>query len=126
MSSEIEFDVIPDGELYKWEQAGQTVTGILKNYTAQPDRGKGPGNVYEVQTKEGLVTFFAPSLLHRKLQNVKIGDIVQVKFTAITKTNNGNTLKNFEVGRTAPTPEKLRAMGIEMFDDVADDGFGDV
>lgn len=112
MDNTIEFDNVPDGELYKWENPGQIITGVLKSYKAQPDRGKGPGNVYEVLCKEGMYTFFAPSLLHKKLQNVTIGDIVQIKYESVSKTNTGNTLKNFSVGRKSATPEVLEKLGI--------------
>lgn len=115
----VEMEVIEDGELLRWNQVGTKVVGVLRSYTPRKDTGKGPGHVYEVQTKEGIVPFFAPSLLHKKLKNIAIGNIVSIKYTQESKTGVGNTLKHFEVGTAKPTEGNLKSLGLDsMFDEV--------
>jgi len=112
--SEINYDNVVDGELTKFEQPGIVIEGILQSYKAQRDTGKGPGNVYEVRTKQGVAAFFAPTLLHKKLSTVAIGSIVKVTYVSQTKTANGNTLKNFDVKHAPATEDNLKALGIEI------------
>lgn len=106
---------IVDGELVKFEpgKEGLTLSGILQSYRPQRDTGKGEGHVYEVKTNKGVAAFFAPSLLHKKLQSVAIGSIVKVVFESITKTKNGNTLKNFKVTTFPATESNLKALGLD-------------
>lgn len=106
---------IVDGELVKFEpgKEGLLITGILQSYRPQRDTGKGPGHVYEVKTNKGVAAFFAPSLLHKKLQSVAIGSVVKVTFVSITQTKNGNTLKNFKVTTFPATEANLKALGLE-------------
>lgn len=106
---------IVDGELVKFEpgKEGMTISGILQSYRPQKDTGKGPGHVYEVKTNKGVAAFFAPSLLHKKLQSVAIGSIVKVTFVSITQTKNGNTLKNFKVTTFPATEANLKALGLD-------------
>ena len=115
MSTEqVNWNTVPDGELFKWEKAGLVVEGVLINYRRQRDTGKGAGNIYEVQSKDGIVTFFAPSLLHQKLEKLPRPYAVRIELKEITKTKTGNTLKVFEV-KSAPADEAtLKIMGIEL------------
>ena len=103
---------IKDGELLKWEKEGSEVYGLLKSYRPQKT-AMGEGNVYEVQTKDGLVPFFAPTLLHRKLQQVPVGQIVKIKYTKKTKTGAGTDLKHFEVANGPATAVSLAAAGLD-------------
>lgn len=120
--SDVKFDKVEDGELLKWETVGTKVVGVLNTYRAQKT-AMGEGHVYEVKTKDGIVPFFAPTLLHKKLQSVAIGNIVNIEYLKKTKTGAGTDLKHFDVGVAKPTEANLKAIGVEMFDKV-DDGEG--
>ena len=112
--SEIKYDnTVADGELFKWEKAGLTIEGLLSSYT-EKQTSNGIGHVYEVENKDGINAFFAPTLLHKKLQRVATGNIVKITFTEQTKTQSGNPLKHFEVLHTQATEAKLKALGIEL------------
>lgn len=117
--SEVEFNKIEDGQLLKWENVGVKLVGILQTYRPQKT-AMGDGHVYEVKTKDGLVPFFAPTLLHRKLQNVAIGNIVSIEYVKKTKTGAGTDLKHYEVAFAAPTEANLKTLGLEIFDKVTD------
>lgn len=121
----IEFSKVKDGELYKWEKVGQKIVGQLKSYTPTPDRGKGPGHVYEVQTKEGLLPFFASILLHKKLKNIPIGKIVSIEFVSTERTSSNNTVKVFEVAFAEPTEQNMKDLGINVFTEVEDEEVDD-
>lgn len=122
--STIKFTTVADGELYKWTEPGQKVEGLLQSYKNQ-STSKGEGHVYEVKTKEGVVAFFAPSLLHQKLQTIPTGRVVSIEYLKEEKTNTGNTIKRFNVGHAEATEANLKVLGIEVFEkveDSADDG----
>lgn len=116
----VEFNEIKDGELLKWETPGTKLQGILKSYKEQKT-AMGMGQVYEVQTKDGVIPFFAPSLLHKKLQEVSVGMLVSIEYTNKTRTQAGTDLKHFKVGHTKPTEANLKALGIEIFDQTVGD-----
>lgn len=115
MSDELDLKEVETGELYKWDVLGKEITGILKSYKSQ-NTAKGTGHVYEVRTKDGIIAFFAPSILHKKLQDVAIGSVVKIKYTEKSKTNSGNELKKFDVKQGTPTEERLKALGLPLFD----------
>lgn len=123
--SEINYSDVIDGELVKFDVEGKIVEGILQAYRPQRDTGKGPGHVYEVKTKEGIAAFFAPSLLHQKLSSVAIGSVVKITYTKMTKTANGNTLKNFSVQHAPATEANLAALGISILSEVSGDAEND-
>jgi len=112
--SEVNWNSVPDGELFKWEKEGAQVEGVLINKKTQKDTGKGEGHVYEVQTKDGIVTFFAPSLLHQKLERLPIPTCIRIVFKKISKTKTGNTLKEFSVDHAPADENTLKIMGIEL------------
>lgn len=116
----VEFNKVEDGELLKWGQVGAKVVGLLQSYREQKT-SMGMGQVYEVMTKDGIVPFFAPSLLHKKLQNVSIGDIVSIEYTKETKTNAGTKLKHFDVGHAKATDANLKALGLNVFETVEEE-----
>lgn len=119
-NDDLGLDKVEGGELTKWpaEQAGKIkIVGVLKSYKNQPDSGKGEGHVYEVKTKNGIQAFFAPTLLHKKLSEIAIGNIVSIAFTHVSKTSTGNPLKHFDVAHGKPTEERLKAIGLELFDE---------
>lgn len=122
--NEVAYEEVVDGELQKFEQVGKTIEGILVSYKSQPDKGKGPGHVYEVKTKGGVAAFFAPSLLHKKLSGIQVGSIVKIVYTEMTKTANGNTLKHFTVQHAPATEANLKAIGVEMYKTVSDSAAG--
>ena len=115
--NDVNYEEVVDGELFKWEKEGATLEGLLQSYSPRKDTGKGPGHLYEVKTKSGVAAFFAPSLLHKKLSGIPVGSIVKITFTKITKTANGNTLKNFTVGHAKATEANLKALGITILVD---------
>lgn len=120
-ANEVQMDEIADGELLKWDKVGIQIVGILKSYKEQ-NTANGIGHVYEVQTKDGLSAFFAPSLLQKKLKQVKIGNIVRITYTEVTKTAAGNPLKHFKVGNCPATEANLNAFGLaDLMVDVADE-----
>ena len=119
--SDINYEDVIDGELTKFEQPGMVIEGILQSYKAQRDTGKGPGHVYEVRTTKGVAAFFAPTLLHKKLSGIKIGSIVKITFVSVSKTANGNTLKNFDVKHAPATEANLKAIGLQILNTVSDE-----
>lgn len=121
----IKYNTIEDGELLKWEKEGTKVEGVLQSYRTQKTP-MGEGNVYEVKTKDAVVPFFAPSLLHKKLQSVPIGYVVSIEYTKKTKTGSGTDLKHFEVGYAEPTEANLKAVGVELLKKVEDDEDDDI
>lgn len=117
MSQEINYDEVVDGELFKWEKEGTVLEGLLQSYNPRKDTGKGPGHLYEVKTNKGVAAFFAPTLLHKKLAGIPVGSIVKITFSKLSKTANGNTLKNFTVGHAKATEANLKALGITILVD---------
>jgi len=117
-NKDLGLDSVKDGELLKWETIGTKVVGVLKSYTPRRT-AMGDGHIYEVKTKEGTVPFFATMLLHKKLRDVPIGNIVSITYVKKTKTGGGTDLKHFEVSQGKATPERLAAIGVELFDDTA-------
>ena len=116
MSNAVDYDkTVQDGELQKWGEPGTVVEGVLYSYSSR-DTSKGKGNLYEVKTATGLVPFFAPSLLHKKLREVSLNNLVRIEYIKETKTMTGNPLKHFEVQWTKATPDKLKALGIDLYD----------
>lgn len=114
----VDYKDVVGGELTKWEEdgkaaIGKTVEGILINYEKKAT-SKGDGHLYEIRTSTGVVAFFAPMLLHKKLQNVPVGSIVLIKLTEESKTNSGNMIKHFDVRFAAATKANLAAIGVEI------------
>lgn len=118
--ADIKYNSVEDGELFKFDKVGAKIQGILQSYKTQKT-AKGEGHVYEVKTKNGIVAFFAPSMLQKKLETIAIGKIVSIEFTEVTRTNNGNDLKKFSVGFADPTEANLKALGIEILQEVQND-----
>ena len=112
----IQFTVVQDGELLKFndEVKGKKFVGFLESLEERPDTGKGPCHIYKMKMKEGTVAFFAPSLLHKKLES-HVGEIVEITYVGEGKTKIGNTIKNFSVGSAPASEENLKAIGISIF-----------
>jgi hypothetical protein len=122
----IKYETVEGGELFKWDKVGNKIEGVLVNYESRPDTGKGLGHIYEVKTKNGTISFFAPSILHKKLRDVAIPSVVNIHYIKEDKTKVGNTLKMFEVGYAPATEANAKLVGVELMKKVADDnGFGD-
>jgi hypothetical protein len=122
----IKYNEVKTGEMLKWEKPGIVVEGILESYEHKTNLPKGDGDVYEVRTKDGMIAFFAPMLLHKKLTTVPLGNIVRIEFTSLSRTNSGNDLKNFSVSFAEATPANLKSLGIEILKEVADVNPNDV
>ena len=116
----LNFNKIEDGELLRWEKVGVKVVGVYISYREQ-NTANGIGHVYEMKTKDALVPFFAPTLLHRKLQGIATGNIVSIEFVEQTKTGAGNPLKHFDVGWVEPNEANLKAIGVELIHKVEDE-----
>lgn len=110
----ISYEKVEGGELFKWDEEGKHLEGVLINYEARPDTGKGPGRLYEVKTAKGTISFFAPVILHKKLKDLPRPSIVDITLSEISKTKIGNTLKLFEVKTAPATDENLKLIGIEI------------
>lgn len=108
----IDYREIEDGELVKWDTEGMVVEGVLASYE-EKDTSNGIGHVYEVETKEETLTFFAPTLLHKKLQKVAVGSVVKIEFTEVTQTAAKNDLKHFKVQSAEPNEANFKAVGME-------------
>lgn len=115
----VDYKDVVGGELTKWEDEngkatiGKVIEGVLINYEKK-NTSKGVGHLYEVRTSAGVLAFFAPMLLNKKLQNVPVGSVVRIELTEESKTNSGNTLKHFDVKYAAATPENLASVGVEL------------
>lgn len=115
----INFNKIKDGELLKWDKVGVELIGVYFSYREQ-NTANGVGHVYEIKTSDGLVPFFAPTLLHRKLQSIAQGNIVSIKYTKEGKTVAGNSLKHFDVGWVEPNEANMKEIGLEFMNEVKD------
>ena len=111
--SDIKFDKVQDGELFKFDEVGKVIKGVLVDFHTQ-ETNKGDGNVYEVKTKEGTVAFFAPTMLHKKLKTVTIPSIVEITYKELTQTKAGNDLKLFDVGVAPASEENMKLLGISI------------
>jgi len=114
-------ETVVDGELTKFEVEGTEVYGILKNYKTQSTK-KGTGHVYEVKTKNGVSAFFAPQLLHEKLQGIAIGRMVKITYKGMKQSNSGNDYKLFEVKNGPVNAQTLAAAGIPANDGLEQTG----
>lgn len=101
------------GDLQKWEAKGTTVKGILLSYEERTTP-KGQAHVYEVETKNGITPFFAPSDLHKKLKGVPMGYCVIIEQGDTTRTQSGNDFKNFNVKKGEQNEANLKM--VEMFE----------
>lgn len=106
---------VETGELFKWSEVGSKLSGQLRDYREQ-DTPKGKGHVYELRTKEGTIPFFAPSDLHRKLKEVKLGELVKIEFKETTKTRGGNDFKVFDVSHYPASDNNLKALGLDALE----------
>lgn len=102
---------VETGDLFKWDEEGKTLSGQLHNYEEQ-EGPKGVGHVYEIKNKDGIIPFFAPSLLHKKLKSVEIGEIVGIQFTGERETKNGNDVKEFHVTSAANNNTNRERVGL--------------
>lgn len=123
------FEEIETGDLYSWDDPSDEVDleGVLTDYGKQ-NTSQGVADRYEIETADGLVPFFAPSILHDKLQRASIGDVVKITFTDTEKTNSGFDLKKFKVLTSEQTDEALEEVGLdpEDFEEEDGDGFDEV
>lgn len=107
-------DVV-SGDLLKWEKKGTSVKGILVSYE-QRTTNKGDAHVYEVETKDGTVPFFAPTDLHKKLKGVPKGWAVIIEQGETTKTQTGNDFKNFNVKKGEANEANLKLVDMEGYE----------
>lgn len=123
------FNEVKTGDLHSWDEPNEdevAIQGVLQDYEVT-DTSKGEADRYEVMTAGGAVPFFAPTILHDKLQRIGIGSLVKIYFTGVDTTNSGNDLKQFKVLEAEANDENLEEVGLdpEDFNDDSD-GFDDV
>jgi hypothetical protein len=124
------FNEVKTGDLHSWDEPNEdevAIQGILQDYEVT-NTSKGEADRYEVKTPDGTVPFFAPTILHDKLQRIGLGSLVKIYFTDIDTTNSGNDIKQFKVLEAEVNNENLEEVGLdpEEVNGDDDDGFDDV
>lgn len=123
----IKYDEVLGGSLVKWDKIGTVVEGLLVRKEERPSTGMGMGHIYEIKTKAGTVAFFAPTMLHKKLDGLPVATtVVRIEYTQEGKTKTGNTLKLFTVGSAPASEENLKTLGIEIFKEEEETDFGEM
>lgn len=93
---------IPDGfkkveqDIFKFEKEGDSIQGVLK---AVEENRTYKGNVYKLQTKDGLKAVFGTTVLDSKMSAVSLEQEVVILYsgTAPAKVKGQNDTKLFEV-----------------------------
>jgi len=133
------FNEVKTGDLHSWDEPSEdevAIQGVLQDYEVT-DTSKGEADRYEVMTADGAVPFFAPTILHDKLQRIGLGSLVKIYFTGVDQTNSGNDLKQFKVLEAEMDEDNLEEVGLdpedfkedednEDFDEVSGDDIPDL
>lgn len=80
------------GELYKWETAGQRIEG---RYQGMKDGSMG-GQILTIETRDGLLSASAPTMLENALRDVAPGTLVVIRYLGEQPSKKGGTFKAFE------------------------------
>jgi hypothetical protein len=92
MSSLKRWRRIGEGQFHKWETPGEELEGIW--------RGVHDGRfglLGTVETADNLVTFPLPVALRDRLQRVRVGAEVLIRYTGLQTSKAGRVFKGFEV-----------------------------
>jgi hypothetical protein len=73
-------------------ELGQTVEGTLKEV-----REGSFGNIYDLQTKDGVQSIFGKALLDSKLSNIPVGKKVRITRLPDVKVKTGRVAQDFKV-----------------------------
>jgi hypothetical protein len=87
-----------DGEIFKFETAGDTVEGYLIGKTKIQFAEDEPArNKYIVKTSSGVVNFVGSKKLDDALPAIENGTRVRIKYTKKEKLKGGKTIKLFDI-----------------------------
>ena len=103
------------GELYKWEEVGQKVTGVLVNKRVVKTK-LGEMFLYDINTKDGELAVPATKSLRETMKKYPANGsmIVEIEFTEEKEGNYPNPFKVFTVRSAKVSEERLTALGIDM------------
>ena len=110
---------VQSGDLFKFDKdadVGKVLIGILKSRETRA-LPKGDAPVYEVRSKDGLVSLIGSGDLKNKMAEIPIGHIVRIEYMKLSKTTKGNDWKEFSVKSTENTETNRTSLGIEIFKD---------
>ena len=88
---------VESGNVWKPEKDGDFVEGVLK---AARKSDMFEGNfVYDLETKNGLVSIFGTAVLNSRMQQTKVGDKLKIQYvgTDLPKIKGHNPTKLFKV-----------------------------
>ena len=110
MSSLKRWRRIGEGQFHKWETQGDELEGLWRG--AHEGRF---GPLGTVETAAGLFTFPLPTALRDRLQRVREGAEVLIRYTGLQTSKAGRVFKGFEVfvagdetwGEAVPAPLAL-------------------
>ena len=94
MAEQIEWKEVESGNLFVFQQVGDTIEGVL---VAKRQSSKYETGAYDIQTKEGLRTIFGTAILDTRLQKVEVNAPVKIEYVGELKTGTGRLAKNFKV-----------------------------
>ena len=116
-SKEVKWEEVEDGEQIKWEdkKKGFTIEGQLITFEKRMTK-KGKGWATEVRTKEGILFFFAPTLLQKKMRTTRVGDIVMINFKGLVESaSGGNDYYEFDLKHAEGTKANLESIGLDFY-----------
>lgn len=88
-------------EVWKPEQIGDQITGVLVSKIAKDNKGK-IGARYFIRNKTGEHIAWGSSVLDNKMQFVDVGQDVKIVFDGKSKIDNGKKLNLFTVSVSKP------------------------
>lgn len=90
-----ELETIQDDSFYRFQEFGDTLKGIYKEYGFS-DRWK--VGIHTIETKDGDIRFLGKTLLDRLLHKINIGDYIEIEYVDDKRTPAGDMMI-FEVRR---------------------------
>lgn len=108
------------GELFKWTEVGQKVTGLLTNKRVVNTR-LGAMSVYDILTSKGELAVPGTKSLNEQMRRYPGNGtfIIEMEFTKEVKGNYPNPFKQFTVRAALVTDARLAALGIKVFNEEA-------
>ena len=87
------WEEIQVGNVIRFEEKNQVITGVLKAIR----EGTYENSVYDIETKEGLVTIFGTVILDNRMSKIKPEEKIRITYLGEIKTGSGRIAKNFKV-----------------------------